>query len=208
MGGNGRNLGSILLLAFALMVASPAWAATIDTIGSDLESGSPAAPYWWTAKGNAFHVDTDRILIEQEFFLEFIGPMTVDFGVYKSPVEFGTYQQVQANSVALEGEEQAAWYSSGGINVTLDAGHFYIMAVSFPDTLTYFYSQRDPNDEIAVSFSSLVHGFATGYHPLGGTIESTVNDCAVYYQRLTTIPEPATISLLALVTVAMIRRRR
>ena len=119
-------------------------------------------------------------------------------------MEFGTYQQIQKNSYVASGQG-AAWYSSGPISVPLDAGKYYIAAVSWDDLLRYYYGVGDSQP---VSFGAQVHGYAVGYHPLGPTLSSTVNDYAIYHQRLMTIPEPASLSLLALGALVSLRRRK
>ena len=136
--------------------------------------------------------------------MNFTTTQTLSFYVYKSPVEFGTYEQIHVNSCVVTGAG-ADWYSSGPLYVPLDAGHFYIIALSWDGSLNYYY---DSGDSQEVSFGSQVHGFATGFDPLGATISSTVNDQAIYYQRLTTVPEPATILLLGFGSLALLRRRR
>ncbi len=206
MSGSTRTLGIILLFSLELILAGPAGASPIeDILGAELNPTNPGWPGWWTAKGNALRVDADRVLIEQAFRLRFSGTVSVGFSVYQSPVEFGTYQRVQSNTVALVGGPDAGWYSSGPIDVPLQAGSFYILAVSFPQPLTYFYNVQ-PDEP--VSFGAQVHGFATGLDPLGETIDSLSDDLAVYHQRINTIPEPATLALLALGALLVMRRRR
>ncbi|MBN1796802.1 MAG: PEP-CTERM sorting domain-containing protein [Sedimentisphaerales bacterium] len=173
----------------------------LDIVG-DTSNSSYENP--WTAKGNAFRIDTGRTLVEQEFYLDFRTAQTLSFYVYESPVEFGTYNQIHKNSYAVTGHGED-WYSSGLINVSLDVGKYYILALSWNGSLKYFY---DTGDSQAVSFGSQVHGYATGYDPLGPAISSTVNDVAIYHQRLSTVPEPCTIALLGLGGLALIRRKR
>lgn len=172
-----------------------------DIVGSTSDS-SRENP--WTGKGNAFRVDTSRILLEQEFFLDFTTTQTLSFYVYKSPVEFGTYNQAHKNSYVVTGNG-ANWYSSGQIHVPLEEGQFYIIALSWNGSLEYFYGVGDSQP---VSFGSQVHGFAGGFDPLGPTISSTGNDYAIYYQRLSTVPEPGTILLVGLGGLALFRKRR
>ncbi len=171
----------------------------LDTVGNTSNSNSDRA----RAKGNAYRVDADRVLIEQQFYLNFTGTQTLCFYVYESPVEFGTYQQIQESSHAASGQG-AAWYSSGPISVPLDAGKYYIVAVSWDDLLRYYYGEGNSQP---VSFGAQVHGYAVGSHPLGPTLSSRSNDYAIYHQRLLTIPEPASLSLLALGALASLRRR-
>jgi hypothetical protein len=65
----------------------------------------------------------------------------------------------------------------------MTAGTYYIIAVSWSGTLTYYYNVGDTQ---ATSFGAHVHGYATGTHPLPASFSSTVNDQAIYHQRLTT----------------------
>jgi hypothetical protein len=177
------------------------YAGFVDVVGSTLDS-SRENP--WTAKGNAFWVSTNRMLVKEEFFLNFTTTQTLSFYVYESSIEFGTYNQIHKNSYVVAGDG-ADWYSSGPLHVPLDAGNFYIMALSWNGSLEYYFSVGESQ---AVSFGSQVHGYATGFDPLGDTISSTVDDYAIYYQRLTTVPEPATICLLGLGVLSLLRRKR
>ncbi|MCU0304438.1 MAG: hypothetical protein MUC56_10315 [Thermoanaerobaculales bacterium] len=97
-------------------------------------------------------------------------------------MEFGTYTQVFPTSAMVTGSG-AGWYSSGPINYLLQAGSYYIIAVSFSGTVSYSY---DTGDSQAVSFGAHVHGHATGTHPLPASFSSTANDQAIYHQRPTT----------------------
>lgn len=152
--------------------------AVIDIVGGTSNSSTRNA----LAKGNAYRVDNSVVLNEAEFWLSFSGTQTVNVYVFDSPAEFGTYNEVYRSSGPMTGTG-AAWYSSGPIAVPMSAGMYYIIAVSWSGTVTYYYNVGDTQ---ATSFGAHVHGYATGVHPLPTTISSTVNDQAIYYQRLTT----------------------
>lgn len=209
---NIRQASATLLgLALLCLAASLPAAAAIDIVGNTSNSATGTA----LAKGNVYRVDTSTTLLQQEFRLNFTTSQTLIFSVYASPVEFGTFTQIQTNSVAVTGTG-LDWYSSGPINVPLTVGNFYLTSVSWSGTLTYFFGT---GDQQAVSFGAQVHGFATGTNPLGPTVVSTVNDQAIYNQRVTTgagpagvIPEPGTVALLATgllpLAGAVVRKRR
>jgi hypothetical protein len=147
------------------------------------------------AKANVYRIDTSATLRQQEMRLNFSGARTLTFSVHKSPAEFGVYTRVQTNSVATTGTG-LGWYSSGPLFVPMDAGAFYMVGVSWPGSSQYFF---DSADQQPTSFGAQVHAHASGLHPLGDSVTSSINDFAVYNQRLTTgIPEPTTGALLAL----------
>jgi hypothetical protein len=150
----------------------------VDTVGSIGNSSSDTG----RAKGNAYRVDLSTGLIQAEFWLDFSDTQTLAFYVYQSTVEFGTYTQVFTSSSTVTGTGDD-WYSSGPTYYRLEAGNFYIIAVSWSGTLTYYYGNGESQP---VSFGEHVHGYAVGYHPLPGTFDSLSNDFAIYLQRLTT----------------------
>jgi hypothetical protein len=174
----------------------------VDIVGGTADS---AGPNPFNGKGNAFRVDSPVVLTQQEFFLSFTGTNDLTFWVFDSPVEFGTYNLVQSNTVSINGTG-SNFYSSGPISVPLAAGRYYVLAVSPLNNITYFFN-LGPSQ--LTSFGAQVHGFATGVHPLGPSIDSSVDDSAIYYQRITTaVPEPIAVSALPLAALAAHRRRR
>lgn len=153
-------------------------APVIDVVGGTANTGSGSA----LAKGNAYRADLGTGLVEAEFWLDFTGSQTLAFYVYHSPVEFGTYSQVFTSSTTVAGTGPG-WYSSGPINFRLQAGSYYIIALSWSGAMTYYYGTGESQ---VVSFGEHVHGYATGSHPLPASFSSTSNDQAIYHQRLTT----------------------
>jgi hypothetical protein len=150
----------------------------VDVVGGTSNSGSGDG----RAKGNAYRVDVDTRLDEAEFWLNFTGTQTLAYYVFESPVEFGTYTEIYRDTEYVTGTG-AAWYSTGPVDVSLDAGRYYIIAVSWDGYMVYYYNVGDSQ---ATSFGEHVHGYATGLHPLPSSFSSTANDQAIYYQRLMT----------------------
>jgi len=152
----------------------------VDIVGSTTYSSSGPG----RAKGNSYQIDIDVILTEAEFWLDFSDTQTLTYYVFSCPDEFGTYTEVYRNSELTPGVG-TAWYSSGTISVEMDIGTHYIIAVSWDGTVGYWY---DSGDSQATSFGYYTHGYATGMDPLPSSFISSVNDTAIYHQRLNTEP--------------------
>lgn len=151
---------------------------TVDIVGSSLNASSATG----RAKGNSYQVDTSVILGKMEFWLNFTTTQTLRFYVFVCPEEFGTYTEVYRDSATVTGSG-GGWYSSGPVSVPMDAGYHYIIAVSWNGTLSYYF---DTGDIQPVSFGYYTHGYPYGYDPLPFSFLSSVNDQAIYHQRLTT----------------------
>nr|HPQ42572.1 hypothetical protein [bacterium] len=150
----------------------------VDIVGGTTSSSSGLLK----AKGNAYRVDTATTLEMAEFYLDFTGSQLLQYYVYESTVEFGTYTQIWTFSETVTGTGQA-WYSSGTINLPFAAGMYYIIAVSWDGTCGYYYNTGDSQ---STSFGAHVYGYATGSHPLPASFVTSSNDQAIYYQRITT----------------------
>jgi len=151
---------------------------TIDVVGDASNTGSGAG----RAKGNAYRVDGDVTLDEAEFWLNFTSTQELSYYVFSSAVEFGTYTEIYRDTETVTGSG-AAWYSTGTVAVPLYAGTYYIIAVSWDGSMTYYYGTGESQN---TSFGAHVHGYATGFHPLPASFSSTSNDQAIYHQRLST----------------------
>jgi hypothetical protein len=172
-----RALG---FLACSLALSTAASAQTVDIVGSTANVAVTSN----VAKGNSYDVTTSVHLTQAEFHLNYSGAQTLTFTVHEGVSEFGTYDEVFRSSAVVNGIG-LGWYSSGAINVPLDAGKHYIVAVSWTGVMTYYF---DTGDSQAVSFGEQTHGYAVGQNPLPMQFSSGVNDQAIYYQRLTTTP--------------------
>jgi hypothetical protein len=151
---------------------------TVDVVGGLDNMSSNTG----RAKGNAYRVDISVTLDEVDFWLNYTGAQTLTFYVFTSPVEFGTYTEIYRDTEVIDGVGPS-WYSTGMISVPLTAGGYYIIAVSWDGYMTYYYNTGDSQ---ATSFGAEVFGYATGFNPLPSSFSATVNDQAIYYQRLMT----------------------
>ncbi len=150
----------------------------VDVVGNTSHVSSSTG----RAKGNSFRIDTDVILDEVEFNLNFSDSQTLTYYVFVCPTEFGTYTEVYRNSEVVVGTGQS-WYSSGPLSINMDVGNHYIIAVSWTGYMIYYYGTGDFQ---TTSFGAQTHGYAVGYDPLPSSFVSTSNDQAIYYQRLNT----------------------
>jgi hypothetical protein len=178
---NGTSISSRVraLIGCGLILGSGlARAQNVDLVGGLGYSATDPA----RAKGNSYEVMSSTTLTQAEFYLNFTGSQTLRFTVHSSPIEFGTYNEIFQTSSAVNGVGPG-WYSPGPISVPFVAGTYYIVAVSWSGTMTYYFSTGDSQP---VSFGSEVHGYAIGSHPLPPAFSSSVNDFAIYHQRLTT----------------------
>lgn len=169
----------------------------IDVVGG-LSTSAQANPY--NAKGNVFRMTAQRLITEQEFYLDFTGPRTINYYVYQSDAQFSTYSLIHSAAVNHVGTGPG-WYSSGGIGVTLLNNNYYLLAFSFDSGVTYYFNSGQSQ---STSFGLQENGYSVGSHPLGSTVTTSVNDLAIYYHRITTYPEPAGMMLAIM---AMIIRR-
>jgi hypothetical protein len=181
-----RSVLLVVLGIFVLVTSSSAQ--TVDVVGgaTNVFVGNGLA------RGNSYAVTASVSVLSIEAWLSFSGPRTLNFYVYHSPVEFGTYTQVHMNSVSATGTGTPGWQSSGPIGVPMVGGNHYIIAVSWTGQVSYAFST---DFSAPVSFGWQTHGYADGFHPLPGNFPSTLDDSAIYHQRITTsAPVPGTPS--------------
>ena len=108
--------------------ANTSWtdAGVVDIVGNTSNQATGTG----LAKGNAYRVDNTVVLNLAEFWLNFTSSQTLTYYVFHSPVEFGNYTEVYRSSQVVAGSGPG-WYASPAINVALNGGNYYIIAVSW-----------------------------------------------------------------------------
>jgi hypothetical protein len=171
-------------LCLSLLLA-PAIAQTVDTLGATTTAPSRAA----TGKASVFRVDSSVLMLDYEMYLNVPGPETLTWFVYRHHSRTGVATMEWTQQVAVNGTGVGpAWYSAGPIALPLVEGNHYMIGVSWPGTLVYYYNTS--SQPLPVSFGSWQRAHTTvAVPPATFTIASGI-DTAVYNQRLTTVPFP------------------
>jgi hypothetical protein len=173
-------LPALLATALATLPAQ-----TVDVVG-----GTSSAPSRTnTSKCSLYRVDTTVIVIEFEVYLDVPGPETLTFFSYRHHSRTGTATLDWVYPVQVAGGIGPSWYSTGPIVLPLIGGNHYTLGVSWPGTLTYYYSTGATNSPVSFGSWQRAH---TVSNPLPATLNLPSGvDIAQYHQRITTIPTTA-----------------
>ena len=93
---------------------------------------------------NVVQVTSRTRLLAIEALLVVDEPATLSFAVYESEQRFGDFEVVDSVSVETEGSADEAWYSSEGLEVDLERGRFYALAVHADSAVVWRPSSQDP----------------------------------------------------------------
>ncbi len=126
------NLGSGAPLDWNLQAICEA------SIGS---TASPWGPGGTRDRGNIFEATQDKVLSEIRVYLNFSAATDAYFVVYEGNAVTGAYTQIHQNQVFNLGPGEG-WYSSGPINVLLEAGKFYYVGASWNGAANYYRSNE------------------------------------------------------------------
>ena len=119
------------------------------------------------SRGDVYRVDTSIPLKAIEMRLNPSAATAMEFFVYENTAATGTFTKIL--SAPRSAGPGLAWYSSGPINVTLQAGKFYYIGAAWAGN-TRFYNDfgTTPPLPLATPFGAVMGpGFATGYPPPG-----------------------------------------
>ena len=151
-----------------------------DTISSTAES--------WTggdrARVDAYHVTSDRILTEIEVYLSVSASTEIQFVVFESTTQAGTYTRTSSTTIASSGTG-TGFYSSGPISVPLTSGRYYMIGASWLGSTTYYASH--PGVVTTAFGETFGHKQIDEPYPLGTTLDPPSESDFAYYQRLTTV---------------------
>ncbi len=136
-------------------------------------------------RGNIYHVTTSTTLTEARFYLNINSTTQLYFFVYQGNSLSGTYNKIDEKYVSDSGTGEG-WYSSGSIDVTLDAGYYYYIGTSWNGTATY--GRGTESVPLTTSFGTLETGIPSslaGYPP-ATTISNSTTGLSPYYQTIVT----------------------
>ncbi len=144
-------------------------------------------------RGNLFTCTTTTKLIEHRLYMDPTAATQLWFLVYEGLTPVGTYDLVSASNVTPAGPG-LGWYSSGDVNVVLEAGKFYLIVASFEQVSNYFNEQGIFPYPIAASFGQLTAGAGWSWAPTSNFPPDPAQDVppdafgepVAYYQTLVT----------------------
>lgn len=169
-------------LCLAALITLPALAQTTDTLGGT----NVAATRTNSAKASVFRVDSPVLLFDYEMYLNIPGPENLTVKLYRHHSRSGPYTEIWSQTVAVTGTGVPAWYSLGPVAQVLVPGNYYMLAVGWPGTLTYYYNTSATNAPTTFGAWQRAHTLTM---PLPTTFSvSSGHDSAQYHQRLTTLP--------------------
>ena len=133
------------------------------------------------SRGNIYYADSTVTLIEHRFYLSISSSTNLDFAVYQGTG--GIYDQFDlihsVNTISGTGE---GWYSSGAIDVTLEAGYYYYICACWEGNTTY---GRGGSTPASTSFGHLEAGAGADDYPPPDSL--TIFDSSyIYYQTIVT----------------------
>jgi hypothetical protein len=156
----------------------------VDTIGQPIDSSSGPNKI----RGNSYEVRETTTLIRIEHYLNITTSGELVFFVYESEVsEQGPYTLILTDTVSNSGSG-LGFYASNPIELTLEAGQYYIIGTAWQGSHTYYWEQQAHPQMTA--FGPSVHGYATTYQS-GLPYNPVPTSENAYRQRLTTVQRVA-----------------
>jgi hypothetical protein len=89
-----------------------------------------------SGRGNVFYVEETTTLVEQRFYLSISNSTSLNFSVYVSDDSTGSYALLSTTNIADQWGGRG-WYTSGAIDVLLEAGKYYYITCSWLGTVGY-----------------------------------------------------------------------
>ena len=163
-----------------------------EIFGSNQNSFGPGGV---RGRGNLFTCTTTTNLAEHRFYLNPTVATKMYFVVAESDAQVGTYTTISVAEVLNAGPGEG-WYSSGTVNVTLQAGKYYLIFAQWVDAATYYNEQNISPYPIPASFGELTAGagWSAGSTPTYSDPPSATHQISAtafgapvaYYQALVT----------------------
>ena len=138
-------------------------------------------------RGNIFQVTTATTLTEHKMYLDITTPTPMYFFVYRGTAVTGTFNKINEVFIASSGTGQG-FYSSGPIQVQLEAGYYYYLGASWEGNVTYY--RGTETVPIPCSFGFLSTGIpgniAGGYPPAATANNASYTNFSPYYCAVVT----------------------
>ncbi|MCP4411743.1 MAG: choice-of-anchor D domain-containing protein, partial [Gammaproteobacteria bacterium] len=161
-----------------------------DNIEGEEIFGSTASPWSGTLRdrGNIFYVNTSTTLLEHKFYLSITTSTQLNLFVYQGTAATGTFNKISDIHYASSGTG-AGFYTSGPINVPLEAGYYYYIGASWDGSAEYY--RGTEVTPLSTSFGTLETGIAgniAGGYPPGATATNSYasGSFSPYYCAITT----------------------
>ncbi len=143
-------------------------------------------------RGNLFHCATSTTLREHRMYLEVPSATQMWFLVYEGFERNGRFDLISASDLSPAGPADG-WFSSGQVDVPLEADRYYLLVASFSAVCSYFTQEEIVDYPVSTSFGELILGAGYDWSPatefppratqnVTGPYDSPV----AYYQQLVT----------------------
>ncbi len=156
-----------------------------DVVGSwDLFNATIPDLSW----GNIYNVTTPTFLVENKIWLEITNSTEIYHVVYEGDALVGDYSLIQENHIASSGTGEG-WFSSGSMNVPLQAGKYYYIGITYIANVTL--GMDDDAPPFPVSFGTLeTSAIAIVAFPPTPTITNAVTNQGALKQAVVTSDGP------------------
>jgi hypothetical protein len=134
-------------------------------------------------RGGVVSVTTTVQLLEIKSWLNITTSRELRFIVYQNTAATGTFTKIFESVIPSSGTG-TQFYSSGPVNITLQAGMFYAVGVDWNGGLTYYWDASAPVP-IPISFGTITGGLAQTVFPPPATISQSAST-SLYYTQLVT----------------------
>ena len=118
---------------------------------------SAFGPFGERGRGNFYSVTETTTLLEHRLYLDIIEETEVWFIIAESDSRIGIYDVISAANVSPRGPGEG-WYSSGPVQVTLEAGRYYMIYTQWDSPATYFIEENISPYPVQASFGELIGG--------------------------------------------------
>jgi len=134
-------------------------------------------------RGGVVGVTTSVLLLEIRSWLNVITSVELRFVLYENTAQTGVFTKIFESIIPSSGTG-TQFYSSGPVNIILQAGRYYAVGVNWNGGLSYFWDASAPVP-IPVSFGTITGGLAQSVFPPPATVTQNVLT-SLYYTQLVT----------------------